>query len=498
MINREISLSLPSSRLGSDFRSPGMLPSVSHSESQAGNDTTITFSPPRARNEEAEKLSMVAGRIPQHRWARSRSQIRPLLLSLAGIISIAAFLVMVSVCGALQNRKHFSGVTRRRLSEHGDSADDEEQSILEACVDMETELGILGQGATLQSAADPTWGVEGLFWMLRGAATDYEALQGTSSQAGLIPQSSVHIGEVSKEEQKKQASGFQTVSHTHHDEGASGPSSGSSTPPTGGDKLGGSLWLDPDAWLEGIPSIIPKEVDKPNDQVKLYIPDHSADDLYYEEPSTSAGRMRLPHQAHPLDNESHPYARIPRLARNVVVRRMDTTNVFGKYKSRMHTTRFLDLACELLRREILGQDDANALIGAIEGLVGSLWHQIQVRHRVIRPVYAVSACGIYFLAFDAITSAIQLFGKQMDVPSWWDKFIEPFRKRRTMLLPPQTRKHFAYNRRLAHQLYEALGIFFAGNRPADKDIIKLKTMLFCSPESPKFFKECRWNALRKY
>ncbi|CDJ33532.1 LOW QUALITY PROTEIN: uncharacterized protein EMH_0016440 [Eimeria mitis] len=81
------------------------------------------------------------------------------------------------MCKTLFNRDQRSGVTRRQLAEGGDGIDEDERSIVEGCLDLQEEIGVLHQSAVSSPEGDSSSRVTALVSMLSEAAAATESTQ---------------------------------------------------------------------------------------------------------------------------------------------------------------------------------------------------------------------------------------------------------------------------------------------------------------------------------
>ncbi|CDI83385.1 hypothetical protein EAH_00037270 [Eimeria acervulina] len=473
-----------------------MLPTALYDKEQPGgqqNGTTPKLPPPHIQKKEAEELSIILTQdARQDGWSRPQPQNPPLLLTLAAIISIATFLTVVTLCLAWHKGKHVSGITRRRLSEQGDNVD-EEQSILEACVDMEVEMGFMGQGATSQWPTGPTHGVEGIASMLEAAANEFEELQWAFPPwAGAAdPHSTLDLVQEYIEQQQM---GFQSAFQTFDNDAASGLTAQPSAPLPFHDPLDeAGASLDPQAWLGEIPPITSGPDYQQNTELAPSVTAEPDD----EGPSTSILTqllLRGPNHG-PPDIREHPHVRVPVLEEGVVPRSFDATNLFQSKRKKTQTYPYLLYLRQLYTQTTLNQEDVDTLVTALEGLAGAAWWQAKKTPRINRPVVAAEAFGNYMLVFDAIVSASQILGDAMNLSLWWEQFISGFIE--FPPFPPVSQRSGGIYRKLATLLADAMTVYKKGCRPPLEDVIKLKTMIFRLPDAPGDFKGRRWDPWRE-
>ncbi|CDI85519.1 hypothetical protein EPH_0057800 [Eimeria praecox] len=475
-----------------------MLPTGLYGKQQNGEpqNGTIKFSLPYAQNQEDEDLPPISNSYGLQNASPSRSRLkdRPALLLLVGIISVTAFLFMVSICSTLLRRNKVSEAPGRRLSDDGEDENGDALSVIEGCLELESELGVLGARAASHTQTDPASSVEGLVSALHEAAAEHEAMQGLwPSWDGALVSQAVSSGSV-QDPSDEQTPGVSSILQLP-DNGAGGyayPSFASHE--DGGGSLEALEGFDPEAWLEQIPSIISgqdggeeaelgRPVTDPPDSVQV-----STETLQMllrpstEETSTGISTIR-----------SHPFVRLPMVAEGVVIRRFDMTNLRAAYRSKIHPHFFLRKLRKLFLQRVLGQEDVNKLLTSVEGLVGALWQKAQRSRRYTRPAYVTEAYGVYFLSFDAIVCAIQLLGDNMELHLWWTRFVGLFELERSSLMPPANVRSGGYQRRVVGRLLDAIEIYKRGLRPPLTEVIDLKKVLLCSPDSPRLFRDRKWD-----
>ncbi|CDJ51673.1 hypothetical protein, conserved [Eimeria brunetti] len=109
--------------------------------------------------------------------ARLRSQKRSPLASLAAATIIIAILMILSVCVAARNREQVEGVARRRLSYSDEETDEVEQSVLDGCLALEAELGILRAEEPSYSHGDRSTRIAQLVSLFSKTAVAFESMQ---------------------------------------------------------------------------------------------------------------------------------------------------------------------------------------------------------------------------------------------------------------------------------------------------------------------------------
>ncbi|CDJ32517.1 uncharacterized protein EMH_0045250 [Eimeria mitis] len=498
-----------------------MLPTVLHDKEQTGREqsgTTSRVSVPPTQNGEAEEPLIISTPFaPQDARFRPRLQNRPFLLSLVAVISAATILIMVSVCNAWLSRKQVSGVTRRRLSDNGDVVDQDEQAILEGCLQLEAELGILHQREISGPETDAGTRVEGLVSALHAAAAEHEAARGTmllnegTATSHLVP------GQV-QERTEETSPGVQGSLPSHGDEAVYLPATSSSATPPDRDEAvylpatassatppdqgpwGAAEAIDPDGWLTSIPDIAGTQDEQHEETEDLLEPPIviESDD---EQPSTSTSAVLEPPGAEEesdetLDIARHPYVRLPQLEDDVYIRNIDVESLFSDYRRRIQPFFYLQIVTKLMDKDVLDQQDVHMLISATEGLISTSWLQAGRPLRKSRPVFVADTFANQFLTFDAIVSVIELLGDSMQADLWWDQFIAGFTHEAPRMFPSGGKSTGGLNRRLTRRLCDALEVLKTRKRPPLADVVALKKALFCSPDAPFSFKEPKWDHWR--
>ena len=461
------------------------------------------------------------------RPSRSRRYNLSLLFSLSTTISVVAILVSLSLCWALRSRKQGIGVARRRLSEGGQGLDDE-VSVLEGCLDLEADLGIMEARAASSSGGNSLVHLLGLSRMLSQATTGteaYGAVEGalqvreqlTEGQTGFesIGGQMVHQN-VYPVQQSVELGGSDDVStalnpdswldtipsinlssegygRATDDESKAEQSSVPSAQSRGPEQWTAvSTALDPDSWLDTIPSISPSSEE----------PGESSDDESEAEETSAPSAAKRQRLDSPVDLRSvlqyggltnHPYVRLPQLEDGVVLRNIDVSALSsGRWSAKLSYHCYLSTLRKLFLKEKLSQQDVDLLIDTVERLVAITWLQSQKGPRGKAPIQAVETLGCYLMIFDAIICTAKLIGEHMQLAEWWVKFTESFKTDfalPTHTINPLTKFHV----RLAHRIVSALNTYKKGERPPVGEVVALKKLLFCSPLGNHRLKAPRWG-----
>ncbi|CDJ27842.1 uncharacterized protein EMH_0035350 [Eimeria mitis] len=303
-VNIRLSPALPASR-SSHFSIDGTSPAAAYSQQQPTEkqqETAAASSPLHKQREEHEGPSI---HPPLHCFqgscTRARLQYRPPLLIVAAIISVAAVLILFSVCKLLRSRKQVSTHTPRRLAERGDAVDDDELAVIEDCLALEYDLGLMQQRSTSQLGSDPVREIEGIVSALIAAAEEHEMTQGLSSPStGSPASSSSSISSLSQESREKEEE-----QETSSDAAASIASPAEHHP---ADTAGA---LAPPAPIDSASQVSSKEQKKK----KVSLTPPSALSIDEEQPSTSAASAPSPDDENlaaegdddVVDIPNHPY-----------------------------------------------------------------------------------------------------------------------------------------------------------------------------------------------
>ncbi|CDI84765.1 hypothetical protein EPH_0059140 [Eimeria praecox] len=420
----------------------------------------------------------------QHsRPSRPRLQNLSLRIFLATTISMAAVLVSLSICRALRSRDQGSGATRRRLAEGGDGMDEDEASIVEGCLELEEEMGILGERAVSISEGDSSSRIAELVSMLSAAAKESVMQGGLGADLQLHEQNLE--GQSSLESRGDEQASVPAPS-LPASVGRRGPSSGISA-------------LDPDSWMDEIPSInlYPEvqESDMPaGDAGEL----PSTEEASASHASNSERPMGLRDLLRSTDIQRHPYAHLPVLEEGVVPRNARASTILSRRTRLGRPYSHLLKLRALYAKETLNQKDADLLVKEVELLVASYLAKRKIERRREYPVLAVDAFGYYVMILDSVVCAIQLLGARMQAHLWWDTFTESFNMNFSLPAPGSRGKELTnFHIDLARRLRAAIKIYKRGVRPPLLEVIALKRLLFCSPFGRHRLKHPKWDPWRK-
>ncbi|CDJ61715.1 hypothetical protein, conserved [Eimeria maxima] len=423
-------------------------------------------------------------------------------VTLTTAVYVVTILILVSICRAVHNREQVPGLMRRRLSEGGEGMDEDQLSIVEECLQLEADLGLLYQRATSSpDKSDSSSRIAELVSMLSDAAQAHESMQGRSVAFG-----GISTGEVVPDERQSNINN-NLLKWQHASSSGSDVlrymQSGYSSLPVEPRFSSVSPALDVASWIQTVPC------------TSIQAERQEADRAFSVDCGASnAGKASTTSVLTPPSAEvmTHPYVRLPVLEAGVVPRDIDTSRLFSSHG--LEKPRFchalerplfshaLDkpLAAELHKmrklfvKKTLNQEDADNLIASVETLTSIMWARAQRRHRDFRPFAIAGLYAINFLAFDSLVCAMQLLGDSLKVHLWWNNFVDAFDFRLHLkMLQDSGAGPGGFCRRLAKRLAPVLLVYKAGNRADLAEVLALKRLVFCSQDRPKYFKSPEWT-----
>ncbi|CDJ59451.1 hypothetical protein EMWEY_00022210 [Eimeria maxima] len=421
----------------------------------------------------------------QHtRHARSRPRNLSLLACLAASLSIAVILISFSICKYLRSRGRGSGIIHRNLAaEGGDGIDEEVLSIIEGCLDLEADMGVMQERAISSSTSDSSHRVTELVSMLSEAAAAKESVEGRLPVGGEVDSSEQWLEEQSDFEDEDNDMGCVPT-----------PSKGAFVERSG--FTGVAPALDPDSWMDTIPSISIQ----PQESENLLWVKHDNRDPNHALKSAISNRERpesLRDLLDPGDIRDHPYVRLPVLEEGVRPRRLRVSVLFAQQPRKSSPHVYLQALRSLFEKKTLNQRDVDILLNAVERLVVTSWLQSQKPPKQSRPRFLVEVLGDHFLALDAIVCAIELVGEHMQLSLWWEKFTASFNTNLSLPAPWSSGSTLVkFHRQLARRLIAALDIYKQGRRPPPGEVVALKKLLFCHPPSRLHFRDPKWDPWR--
>ncbi|KAL8434394.1 hypothetical protein Efla_006710 [Eimeria flavescens] len=155
----------------------------------------------------------------------------------------------------------------------------------------------------------------------------------------------------------------------------------------------------------------------------------------------------------------------------------------------------------LYARPSLGAPEVESLFCALESLVYSERLKVRPDAKKKSPSHVADRLAAFFMVFDAVVCAIELFGEHMNLPLWWEEFVDihdtdadfgsPSARMQSIF--PSLKAHID----LATTLSEALAIYKTGVRPDKRTIIALKRMIFFDKLASKRFRGARGDPWRE-
>ena len=435
--------------------------------------------------------SLVADPAPRKK-SPARSQIHSLSLRvvLATAISVVAILASLSVCKYLRNKERWAGAAHRRLAEGGEDGDEQALSIIESCLDLEADMGLLHQRAVSSSRRDSQNRVTELISMLSEAAAEKESIRGNFPVGTQLPSSRQSLAD-----QGSFGHGYGEQVHLK-------------TTPLGAfvehDGFHGvNPSLDPDSWMDAIPTadLLLDEQEGAGSFSVVREEAHTGN-------SSVLHKSKLPRLGNPSDMidsgslremllsggiRNHPYVRLPVLENGVVPRSVRTAVLLSAKPRRFSFHDYLLSLRELFLKETLNQQDAEKLVTAVELLVVTSWFQSRRGIRTNAPIAIVEGLGRYMMIFDALVCAKEILGDFMPFDHWWDKFANSFKT--DISIPPAGSRGGRLaniHRNLARRLVAALDIYKRGERPHHFEVLELKRLLFCSESGRHRLKDRQW------
>ncbi|CDJ59452.1 hypothetical protein EMWEY_00022220 [Eimeria maxima] len=431
-------------------------------------------------------LKGLANPTKHTRNGRSRVRKRPFLVYLATTVSIIVILLSLAICRALLTRDRLSGATYRRLAGGGGGIDEQERYIIEGCLDLESDMGLLEQRATSRSTTDASHRLTELVSMLSEAAAAKESVKERRRRGGEAHSREQLLGDQSGSEHE---GGGQVGLHTSSMQAFEGR----------GEFTGRvAAPLDPDSWIEAIPSIQSQPEDEERREGFLFTNDEGEPELAVASPSSKAAHTGiLKNMLVAAKIRTHPYVRLPVLERGVTPRYVRASSLFEKRIRRYSPHAYLCTMRKLFAKQALNQKDVHALVKAVEELVNLAWLRSHRGPRGPSPIHIVESLGSYFMVFDSLVCAAEILGEHMQLHLWWEKFAANFDVNPLLPAPGPTRKEVAkFHKYLVKRLVAALEIYKRGERPPLPEVIALKTLLFCSPQGRHQFKNPKWDPWR--
>ncbi|CDJ32513.1 uncharacterized protein EMH_0044790 [Eimeria mitis] len=385
------------------------------------------------------------------------------------------------------------GVPRRRLSEGFEGVGEDVGSIIDGCLELEEQLGILHQRASSGSESDSSSRIAELVSMLSEAAATHESVQGSSvawdvtSADGSSPgEEELHVSDDFIDWEALLEPETAVLESPQSDPLVSPvePCGSSSIPPALAEPTRVETTQTANTQAEGQELGQLSSADVGDSEGG-----HSSASLVGPSPGSAEG------SSEDAEVLSHPYVRLPVLEEGVVPRLLNTSILFYPKPDFMPPYFCLNDLRQLFARKTLNQRDADALVSALEELINMIWFQAQCEHKDIRPATIAGTYSVLFLAFDSLACAIQLFGDRMQLPLWWDRFVGVI-DTRLKLDSPIMSGQGGMCRRLTKRLAAALSVYKTGQRPPLTEVVALKKLVFCSRDRPGMFRRLEWDPWR--
>ncbi|CDJ60450.1 hypothetical protein, conserved [Eimeria maxima] len=424
----------------------------------------------------------------------STSRNRSLRILLMVAVPFLTAILIVAACKAFHTKRQKLGMNHRRLSYNGEGINDNDLFIIEECLAMEEELGLPPPEPVFPSSSNELERISELASMFAESAAAHESMQAAEQYSAWGESAAAQP--VSRSNQQEHLS--DQLSEHQGDAGlypmaslgaASGGGSSTSLYPA----------LNPDSWVEDIEDILPvgdfQAESQDEDPVASYSNAMDTDAMLpmpYLPSTSNALHMELDHLI-----KDHPYVRLPVLEPTVVPKCLLPKGALGTIRMDISShIQFLILR-KLFAKRTLNQQDADEVVRALEQLASKTGRRARTSRRQGRPLFAASTLGTYFLVFDYLVSAIQIFGNSMQLPLWWNQFISFFDVDYYFPEPSKrARGNARFNTQLANSLIAALRIYKTGNRPPLSMVLELKRQLFFSKFAPQRFRSPEWEPWR--
>ncbi|CDJ59450.1 hypothetical protein EMWEY_00022200 [Eimeria maxima] len=422
---------------------------------------------------------------PQHSGpARSRLRNLPRPVSLVATISVVLIIVSLWICMPLRSREWLSGVTNRRLSQGGEGIDEDELSVIEGCLDLEADMGVLKDRATSGSTNDSSDRVTELVSMLSEAAAAKESVEERLPVGGEVDSSGQWLeGRTGFEYEDSDMRFLPTSSKQAFVEN--------------GEFTDVTPALDPDSWMDTIPSISIQPGEPETKEGFLAAGDEDNSGKSSVSPSRTIS-IFAGFSDGPVSEEilNHPFVRLPVLEEGVVPRYFRPSNLYANPTRRSSFQVYLTTLRELYAQKTLSQRDVYVLQTALERLVATVQLRTPARPKREFPCFIVEILGSRFMALDAIVCAIELLGDYMSLPLWWEKFTAGIKAVPLRSARSRGGDMAEFNRHLATRLLAALDIYKEGRRPPLKEVYALKVLLLCPPFGRPALKDRKWDRWR--
>ncbi|CDJ28817.1 uncharacterized protein EMH_0002260 [Eimeria mitis] len=262
---------------------------------------------------------------------------------------------------------------------------------------------------------------------------------------------------------------------------------------------GQPLALNPDSWLEEIPSIGGRPEGPEGAGPSSVTAGKSKTGKLLNRRSLRRRRPGGLKKLHSLEDiKEHAYVRLPVLEEGVVPRYIRVPALFDKGQRKFSPHPYLLTLRRLFAKRRLNQQDADILMHAVERLASATLFRGEKVISTPSAFHVVEVLGDYFMIFDAIVCASQVMGKYMQLPLWWGKFTAKVHTSYTVSSAGGNGKQIStFHSNLAARLIAALNIYKRGERPPAEEVFALKALLFCAPMGYHRFKGPKWDPWRK-
>ncbi|KAL8440887.1 hypothetical protein Emag_007644 [Eimeria magna] len=413
------------------------------------------------------------------------------------MLSFFLGLLQRSICRNLSANVTDSGGLRRRLAMSGQDDDsdlDELESILEDCVDMDEERGLLHslvvppESSPLESASKKAR----LLLILHEAASSFEQEKRLLGRPFTAPNFFYKRVMASYSHPLSSPPGMGGAGSSATSDGADyvpaairgAATSGASFPQASGKVM-----------IIQLPGGVDEKLvsQKGPTAVSTRVASIDAEQTSSSAtPSTQLQAKRVSKRKRE-DLENHAFFRLP-VVDNSTLREFNLHSGRARPRSSSHV---LSTAHDLLARPALSASEAELLMSTMELLVS--YTRWGMGRTVSSGNYShlLRQMGLYFIILDAVVSARQILGPKMVPERWWPSFVasiptESYLPESPTL--PRIAERYTYQ--LIKRLRPALKLLMAGIRPSVEDVVSIKRLLFCSQKSLAYFKGARWNAWR--
>ena len=193
----------------------------------------------------------------------------------------------------------------------------------------------------------------------------------------------------------------------------------------------------------------------------------------------------------------HTFCRLPLVKVGRSVRQLQPYAALCVAYATVQPLRLLKQARSLLAKPIITAKELESLTFISEQLCAYIVYD-KFDLSTFRIARIAEFLCLRFLLMDVIVSVLQLLGQQPE-GHWWEQVIDkvphtypgqdkPLRQLRV--------KHFFW-KMLLQDVSPALQVLKAGRRPSNRDLVKLKRMIFCSKMAPRKFRYGAFDVWRR-